>query len=237
MSIQRVDEIDDLVKIDNVLISLFNKEGIEEFVHGLLDINSDTLFYSTGGTGKKIIKILGSRPDTNPVSHFVSVESYTGYPEMPGGLVKTLHPMIHGAILGETYNPAQREHMREEGMEMFDMVIVNLYDFAKASAQGDPEDARGHIDIGGPCMIRAAAKNFLRVAAVVDPADYKKILGTMEDNAGCLSLYTRIQLAVKAFELTANYDRAINEYFGSKFIDQISTCYKTIHKTGGRQNA
>ena len=137
----------------------------------------------------------------------------TGQPEMQGGLVKTLDFKVYLGLLSETYNPAHAADMIRAGAVPIDLVVANLYPFASVVSQPQvtPEAARANIDIGGPCMIRAAAKNFHRVAALTDPADYQSILAELADG-GRLSLATRWRLAQKAFAVTAAYDSAICSY-------------------------
>jgi len=205
-----VEKIDDTVKVKRVLISVYDKGGLDTFVPELLRVNPELLLYSTGGTYRVIADILGERRG----DHLRAVSAYTGQPEMQGGLVKTLDFKIYLGLLSETYNEAHRRDLERAAAESFDMVVVNLYPFEKTVAQKDvnPERARANIDIGGPCMIRAAAKNFLRVAAVVDPADYEAAIKEMDRSGGCLSLETRFRLAQKTFSYTARYDTAIASY-------------------------
>jgi phosphoribosylaminoimidazolecarboxamide formyltransferase/IMP cyclohydrolase len=162
------------------------------------------------------------------------VSDYTGQPEMQGGLVKTLDFKIYLALLSETYNAAHAADLSRTGAEPIDLVVVNLYPFKETIARKEvtPEQARANIDVGGPCMLRAAAKNFLRVAAVADPADYPSILAELESAGGALSLATRFRLAQKAFAATAEYDRAIAEYLGGLPAEQVAACYPNL-KAGG----
>jgi len=226
MTINLVEKIDDLVKIKHVLVSVSDKNGLEVFIPQLLDINPDVKIYSTGGTYSRIKEILGNRSD----SCLTQVADYTGQQETQGGLVKTLDFKIYLGLLTETYNPAHQKDMQRTGSVPIDMVVVNLYPFKETIAQKGValEEARGNIDIGGPCMIRASAKNFLRVAPVVDPRDYKIIISQTEAGSGSLSLELRFYLAQKAFEHTALYDRAIADYLKSKvFHKEVNTCYRT----------
>jgi phosphoribosylaminoimidazolecarboxamide formyltransferase/IMP cyclohydrolase len=150
---------------------------------------------------------------------------------MQGGLVKTLDFKIYLGLLSETYNLAHvRDLARLQAIKL-DMVVVNLYPFVKTiSAPGvTPEQARANIDIGGPCMVRAAAKNFLRVASVTDPADYARILAELKQNGGALSLKTRFELAQKAFAHTAAYDTAIAGYLARCDANAVKGCYKIMN--------
>jgi phosphoribosylaminoimidazolecarboxamide formyltransferase/IMP cyclohydrolase len=136
---------------------------------------------------------------------------------MQGGLVKTLDFRIYLGLLSETYNPDHQADLRRTNAHAFDLVAVNLYPFREAaSAAGATlEDGRTHIDIGGPCMLRAAAKNFLRVSSVCDPKDYAALLAVLKKTGGRVSLETRFRLAKKVFRHTAEYDAAIADYFAS----------------------
>ncbi len=224
MSINVVAKIDDLVKVKHVLASVFDKTGLEAFIPELLRINPEIKIFSTGGTYKKIKEILGEKAE----SSLTQVSDYTGQPETQGGLVKTLDFKIYLGLLTETYNDAHNEDIKRTGSVHIDMVIGNLYPFKDTISQPDVtvEQARGNIDIGGPCMIRASAKNYLRVASVVDPSDYEAIMSEMKANDGAISLELRYQLAQKAFDYTAVYDRTIADFLGSKSIEDVKTCYE-----------
>jgi phosphoribosylaminoimidazolecarboxamide formyltransferase/IMP cyclohydrolase len=221
-----VEKIDDKVKIQRVLVSVYDKGGLDAFVPELLRINPQILFYSTGGTYRAISDILGeSKSD-----RLVAVSEYTGQPEMQGGLVKTLDFKIYLGLLSETYNPAHRQDLERTGAAAIDMVVANLYPFQSTVAQADvtPERARANIDIGGPCMIRAAAKNYLRVASVVDPGDYAQIVTEAQAGGGCLSLATRFRLAQKTFAYTSGYDTAIAAYLKSCKPEQVRGSYGEV---------
>jgi len=219
-----VEKIDDFVKVKNVLASVFDKSGLEAFVPEMLSINPEITFFSTGGTFSKIKEILG----TSAESRLMQVSDYTGQPETQGGLVKTLDFKIYLGLLTETYNDAHDDDIKRTGSVHIDMVIGNLYPFKATISKPDVtvEMARGNIDIGGPCMIRASAKNYLRVASVVDPSDYGTILSEMKANNGSISLDLRYRLAQKAFAYTATYDRTIADFLGSKTFDEVKTCYQ-----------
>ena len=223
MSINIVNKIDNLVKVQHVLVSVSDKTDLEHFVPELLDINPEIHFLSTGGTFSKLKEILG----TNWKSSLTQVSDYTGQPETQGGLVKTLDFKIYLGLLTETYNDAHQADLQRTSAVPIDMVVVNLYPFQQTIAKQDttPEMARGNIDIGGPCMIRASAKNHLRVASVVDPADYPAIISCLKNNNGCTTLDERYKLACKAFGHTAEYDAAIAEYLTSRSFDVVRRCY------------
>ncbi|KAF0117631.1 MAG: phosphoribosylaminoimidazolecarboxamide formyltransferase / IMP cyclohydrolase, partial [bacterium] len=147
----------------------------------------------------------------------ISVSDYTGFPEMLDGRVKTLHPKIHGGLLGQRNKKEHLDKMKEYGIKPIDMVIVNLYPFEETIAkQGCTlSEAIENIDIGGPTMLRSAAKNYTDVTVIVDPEDYERVLKEMKENDGFISLDTNFQLAKKVFQLTARYDGAISNYLGS----------------------
>jgi phosphoribosylaminoimidazolecarboxamide formyltransferase/IMP cyclohydrolase len=224
MSINVVEKIDDLVKVRHVLASVFDKNGLEAFIPELLRINPEIKFFSTGGTYSKIKEIIGDAAE----SCLTQVSDYTGQPETQGGLVKTLDFKIYLGLLTETYNKAHNEDIERTGSVHIDMVIGNLYPFKDTISKPDVtvEMARGNIDIGGPCMIRASAKNYLRVASVVDPADYEAIISEMKANNGSISLELRYRLAQKAFDYTAVYDRTIADFLGSGASDDVQACYQ-----------
>ena len=223
MSINVVEKIDEYVKVRHLLVSVSDKQGLDKLIPQLLEINPDVKIFSTGGTFGRIKEILGEKAS----SCLTQVSDYTGQPETQGGLVKTLDFKIYLGLLTETYNDAHKEDLSRTGSVPIDMVICNLYPFKETIAkQGvTVEQARGNIDIGGPCMIRASAKNFLRVASVVDPSDYDKIISEMKANDGKTSLELRFNLAQKAFAHTAVYDRTIADFFGSKSSNDVTSCY------------
>ncbi|MBU0673496.1 MAG: IMP cyclohydrolase [Proteobacteria bacterium] len=193
-------------KIERALISLTDKSGIEEFARALEDMGVEIL--STGGTAKKMresgIKVM-------------DVSEFTGFPEMLDGRVKTLHPKVHGGILAQKSNPDHLAQMKAHGLQAIDLVAVNLYAFDKATA--DPGCTLAHaienIDIGGPTMLRASAKNYQDVTVLVDPVDYPQVLKEMKET-GNTTLKTRFRLAAKVFALTSRYDTAI-----SAWLDQV----------------
>ncbi|TBR40983.1 bifunctional phosphoribosylaminoimidazolecarboxamide formyltransferase/IMP cyclohydrolase [Marinomonas agarivorans] len=190
--------------IKRALISVSDKTGIVEFAAQLADQGVEIL--STGGTFAMLQK--ANVPATE-------VSDYTGFPEMMDGRVKTLHPKIHGGILGR--RSQDNTVMQEHGIKEIDMVVVNLYPFEATIARPDCDlpMAIENIDIGGPTMVRSAAKNHQDVAIVVNPADYSCILDTLKEQGG-LTYETRFDLAVKAFEHTSNYDGAIANFLGKK---------------------
>jgi len=228
MSINVVERVDDLVKVQNILVSVSDKGGLEQFIPELVEINPEIRIFSTGGTYGRISEILGD----SGASRLMQVSDYTGQPETQGGLVKTLDFKIYLGLLTETYNDAHQGDLARTGGVPIDMVVVNLYPFKETISKPDVsvEQARGNIDIGGPCMIRASAKNYIRVASVVDPADYGQILAVLRANRGSTNLDLRFQLARKAFDHTAVYDRTIADFLVSKAIDDVKACYQLEKK-------
>jgi phosphoribosylaminoimidazolecarboxamide formyltransferase/IMP cyclohydrolase len=196
-------------KVKRALISLTDKAGIEDFARALTDMGVEIL--STGGTAKKM------RDNDIPVT---DVSEFTGFPEMLDGRVKTLHPLVHGGILNQRENPDHQEQCREHGIKPIDIVAVNLYAFEKTVA--DPNcslaDAIENIDIGGPTLLRASAKNFRDVTVIVDPADYEQVLSEIRAT-GNTTLKTRFKLAVKVFQLTSSYDTAIADWLVKVDVD------------------
>lgn len=193
--------------IKRALMSVTDKSGLAEFGKFLVDHGVEIL--STGGTAKMM------RDSGVPV---VEVSDYTGFPEMLDGRVKTLHPKIHGGILGRRDLASHREQMEKHGISPIDLVVVNLYQFEKAVAKPGCtlEDAIENIDIGGPTLLRAAAKNYQAITVVVDPADYPKIMQEMQAHQNATTVATRFQLARKVFALTSAYDNAITHYLKDK---------------------
>jgi phosphoribosylaminoimidazolecarboxamide formyltransferase/IMP cyclohydrolase len=223
MSINVVERIDELVKVRHILVSVSDKSGLETFIPRLLEVNPELQILSTGGTYGKISEILGAKR----ADRLQQVSEYTGQPETQGGLVKTLDFKIYLGLLTETYNDAHQQDLQRTASFPIDMVVVNLYPFAETIAREGVtvEQARGNIDIGGPCMIRASAKNFIRVAPVVDPGDYGRIADELAANNGCTSLALRFSLARKAFEHTAVYDRTIADYLVRQGLEDVAGCY------------
>jgi phosphoribosylaminoimidazolecarboxamide formyltransferase/IMP cyclohydrolase len=221
-----VTKIDDEVAVRHVLVSVSDKAGLESFIPALVEVCRGLMIYSTGGTFSRLEQILGGKAK----DHLKQVSEYTGQPEMQGGLVKTLDFKIYLGLLSETYNDAHVEDLKRTSAVTIDMVVVNLYPFRETIARSGvtPEEARANIDIGGPCMIRASAKNFLRVAPVVDPADYPRILEELRGKGGKIGLALRYELARKAFEHTASYDRAISDYLARTDISQVEKAYPEL---------
>jgi phosphoribosylaminoimidazolecarboxamide formyltransferase/IMP cyclohydrolase len=190
-------------KIERAVISVTDKTGIVDFAKSLAQFGVQIL--STGGTARALRE--GGIEVTD-------ISEYTGFPEMMDGRVKTLHPMVHGGLLGLRDNPEHMRMMKEHGIRPIDMVVVNLYQFEKTVAKEGVtlEEAIENIDIGGPSMLRSSAKNFKDVTVIVDPSDYDKVLKEMDERDGETTPKTRFRLAKKVFRMTHSYDSAISRY-------------------------
>jgi len=190
------------VKIERALLSVTHKEGLVDFSRFLVSHNVELV--STGGTKKML---MGEKLAVT------SVSDVTGFPEILDGRVKTLHPRIHAGVLADKNNAEHLETLAEHEIKPFDMVCVNLYDFAKAAAKHlDLKQAVEQIDIGGPTLLRAAAKNFHSVLVVCDPSDYPRVQQALENSGMQASLNLRRQMAAKAFALVSRYDALIASY-------------------------
>jgi phosphoribosylaminoimidazolecarboxamide formyltransferase/IMP cyclohydrolase len=205
--------------IKRALLSVSDKTGVVEFAKSLLEQGVELL--STGGTAK-LLAAEGLA--------VTEVSDYTGFPEMMDGRVKTLHPKVHGGILGR--RGTDDEIMQANGIDAIDLVVVNLYPFEATVARDDCDlpMAIENIDIGGPTMVRAAAKNHKDVAIVVNPADYDSVIAEMKSASGELQHATRFDLAVKAFEHTAHYDGAIANYLGCRVEEEEQRFSRTFNR-------
>ena len=194
--------------IKRALVSVTDKTGVVEFVKALED-EFGVEVISTGGTARVL-----SEAGVN----VVPIEQYTGFPEMMDGRVKTLHPKVHGGLLARRDNEQHMAEAAEHGIGVIDLVCVNLYEFEKTVAKPDVTfaDAIEHIDIGGPSMLRSAAKNADSVTVVSDPADYERVLAEMRANDGATTLATRRALQLKVYQTTAAYDTAITAWLGEQ---------------------
>jgi len=190
-------------EIRRALISVTDKAGIDALGKALVGFGVEIL--STGGTARTLADA-GIR--------IREVSDFTGFPEMLDGRVKTLHPKIHGGILGIRSRPEHVRAMEEHGIVPIDMVVVNLYAFEKTVARSDCTlaDAIENIDIGGPTLLRAAAKNYPFVTVITDPGDYSAVISEMNQSGGSVSEATNFRLAKKVFRLTHEYDSAITRY-------------------------
>jgi phosphoribosylaminoimidazolecarboxamide formyltransferase/IMP cyclohydrolase len=212
-----------LVVIKRALISVSNKTGVAEFAKNLVDLGYEVV--STGGTLKAL---------ANSGVPAVGVSDVTGFPECLGGRVKTLHPAVHGGILAMRDNPEHMRRLQELDITPIDIVAVNLYPFKEAIAKPDAElaEAIENIDIGGPAMIRSAAKNYPFVSVITDPADYTAIVDELKQS-GFISEKTNFRLAAKAFIHTADYDSLIASYFKKRagietFPPTLSLTYEKV---------
>ncbi len=198
------------IKVKRALISVFDKSGVVEFAQGLQAMGVEIV--STGGTAATL---------SDGGIAVRTVEELTGAPEILGGRVKTLHPRLHGSLLAVRDDPEHAATLEREGIESIDLVCTNLYPFERAAGRRDATDAEviENIDIGGPAMIRAAAKNHRYVAVVVKPESYDAVLAELQEGDGEISAGTRHWLANEAFAATARYDAAISGWFGERYED------------------
>jgi phosphoribosylaminoimidazolecarboxamide formyltransferase / IMP cyclohydrolase len=211
---------DSLRRISRALLSVSDKAGLVEFARALAQQGVDLI--STGGTRKTLADAGLSVRD---------VADVTGFPEMMDGRVKTLHPLVHGGLLAIRDNPEHRSAMAAHGIAPIDLLVVNLYPFEATVAKGaDFDTCIENIDIGGPAMIRAAAKNHADVAVIVEPADYGTLLEAIQANKGATTLELRRKLAAKAYARTATYDAAISNWFAQQLADSAPD-YRAV---GGR---
>src|SRR5271166_3248901 len=195
------------VRVRRALLSVSDKRGLVEFAEGLRELGVELV--STGGTARELAAAgIGVR----------AIEDFTGFPEIMDGRVKTLHPRLYAGLLARRDEDTHLRAAADQGIEPVDLVCVNLYPFEQTVARGDAgeEEVIENIDIGGPTMIRAAAKNSAFAAVVVDPEDYARVLEELRESAGRLSLPTRKELAAKAFACTARYDAAISSWFAAR---------------------
>src|SRR6184192_4899629 len=209
-----------LRRVRRALLSVSDKSGLVEFARGLADQSIELI--STGGTRKALAEAgLG----------VLDISELTGFPEMMDGRVKTLHPKVHGGLLALRDNQHHDAAMRAHGIQPIDLLVVNLYPFEATVAKGaDYDTAIENIDIGGPAMIRAAAKNHADVTVVVDPADYALVLAELQQHQGGTTLELRRRLAAKAYARTAAYDAAISNWFAA----QLETDAPDYRAFGGR---
>jgi phosphoribosylaminoimidazolecarboxamide formyltransferase / IMP cyclohydrolase len=238
-SVQRAE---DLVPLRHILVSAYDKAGLEEFIRGIVEASSTAeassssgiasakthpavVFYSTGGSYEALAKILSTLPRGS--SSLMKISDYTGQPEMKGGLVKTLDWKIYLGLLAEAGDASHEADLERSGAVAFDMVICNLYPFAEASADpsSSPEELRQRIDIGGPSMLRASAKNFLRVASVSSPAQYGALLDELRETGGRTRLETRRRLAAETFALVSGFDALVSKRLGELDSELVASAY------------
>jgi phosphoribosylaminoimidazolecarboxamide formyltransferase/IMP cyclohydrolase len=201
-------------KVRRALISVSDKRDLEPLLKTLERYSVYVL--ASKGTAQRI-RELGYRVE--------EIADYTGWPEMPGGLLKTLHPKIFAGILGDLSDRRHRDYMERLGIDPIDLVVVNLYPFEKAVAKGDTslEEGMRNIDVGGVALIRSAAKATLlygRVAVVVDPGSYPSIIHELESNGGAISLEVKRRWAVEAFKRTAQYEAEVSKYLQREVLEE-----------------
>jgi phosphoribosylaminoimidazolecarboxamide formyltransferase / IMP cyclohydrolase len=210
----------DLVPVKRALISVSDKSGIVDFARALAGKGVELV--STGGTSAALAKEGLAVRD---------VSELTGFPEIMDGRVKTLHPSVHGALLGIRDDAEHKAAMEEHGIPAIDLAVINLYPFEEVRfGGGDYAATVENIDIGGPAMLRAAAKNHAYVAVVTDPADYERVLAALEENDGALPHRLRQELAAKAYARTAAYDAAISQ----RLAETLSVSQPEWRAVGGR---
>jgi phosphoribosylaminoimidazolecarboxamide formyltransferase / IMP cyclohydrolase len=209
------------VRVRRALLSVSEKDGIADFARGLEALGVEIV--STGGTAGALADAgIASRP----------IEDFTGFPEIMDGRVKTLHPRLYAGLLARRDDDGHLDAAAEQGIEQVDLVCVNLYPFEQTVARGDAgeQEIVENIDIGGPTMIRAAAKNHAFAAVLVDPGDYEDVLGELRDSDGRLSLGTRTRLAGKAFAYTARYDAAIATWFAARTYEGFPPSWRDAYE-------
>jgi phosphoribosylaminoimidazolecarboxamide formyltransferase / IMP cyclohydrolase len=209
------------VRVRRALLSVSDKDGIVDFARGLEELGVEIV--STGGTARALA-------DAGIATR--GIEDFTGFPEIMDGRVKTLHPRLYAGLLARRDDDAHLQAAEEQGIEQVDLVCVNLYPFEQTVARGDADEQEiiENIDIGGPTMIRAAAKNQAFAAVVVDPADYGDVLGELRESEGRLSLERRKALAAKAFACTARYDAAISTWFGLRTYEGFPPAWSDAYE-------
>lgn len=217
----------DKIKVKRALVSVTDKSSLGVFARGLVDLGVELI--ASGGTFEKI------RGEGIPVR---AVEDVTRFPEMLDGRVKTLHPGIHAGILADRSKKGHLEKIGEHGIKPVDLVVVNLYEFEKTVSGENVslEDAVENIDIGGPTLIRAAAKNHKGVVVVTNPKQYASVLSELKENKGAISLKTREELAAKAFETTAAYDTTIAGFLHNRFLPEQTFPEKLSVSFGKKQD-
>lgn len=225
MAFNSVENVMDKVPVLNAIVSVYDKTGLGSLVEVLLTHCPGLRLFSTGGSYNFLAGMLGSRAG----SHLVRMEEYTGQPAMKGGLVKTLDWKVYLGLLAESGDDAHAQDLQRTGAVAFDMVIGNLYPFGEASAKGGSLEAiRQHIDIGGPTMLRAAAKNFLRVASVCHPGQYAWLAEILEAGRGCTSLADRVKLAGEVFKGQSDYDATIASFLATVDTATLSASYTLV---------
>lgn len=209
---EKIRKIEDLVQVRNVIVSAADKRGLAEFAPQLVEICPQVRFYATGGTYAVLREALGDMA----AQRVVEMNRYTTQPITHAGLARTIDFKIYIGLLADPFNPIHVQDLSSAGAAFFDIVLSNVHLYSDLAPEGEPlpEELRSNIDIGGPGMIRAGVRNYLRVAVVVDPDDYGLLLEHIKTNEGKTDLALRLELARKAFKLIAKNDTALAEYFG-----------------------
>lgn len=222
MAFNSVSMVQDKVPVLNAIVSVYDKTGLSSLVELMLRFCPGLHLFSTGGTYDFLAGLLGPRVR----AHLVRMEDYTGQPAMKGGLVKTLDWKVYLGLLADAGDEAHNQDIERTGSTSFDMVIGNLYPFSEMSGKdGSLESIRQHIDIGGPCMLRAAAKNFLRVASVCHPGQYAWLAEVLEAGHGSTTLADRAKLAAEVFKRQSEYEAAIATYLAGIDSETLSSSY------------
>lgn len=219
-------KFEDLVRVRNAIVSTADKRGLAEFAVRLVEINPQVRFYATGGTYSVVREALGAKA----AQRVVEMNRYTTQPVTHAGLARTIDFKIYIGLLADPFNHVHVLDVSSAGAAFFDMVISNVHLHSNLAAAGEPnvEEARSNIDIGGPGMIRAGVRNFLRVAVVSDPDDYGRVLDHLKDHGGATSLEMRLDLARKAFRLLSRNDAAIADYLDRLDIDAVKAAYEEV---------
>lgn len=228
---RRVEKINGPVRVKHAFMSVADKTGLDEMVPQLVAACPDIMIYSTGGTYKKLVGILGDAAE----KHVTEVSAYTGVPETDGGLVKSLHHMLFLGYLTEDYCVKHGEDLKREGAVPIELLVGNFYPFEQTVAKEgtDPEDWRMNIDIGGPSALAAASKNWHRLAVVTNPADYARILAELKSHDGCTTPRTRYELFQKALVALGKYRTAIAKKMGTVSFEDAIAPYEVVGMAGG----
>lgn len=223
---EKITKFEDLVPVRNIIVTCADKRGLDEFAPKLVKICPQVRFYATGGTFQVLKDALGHLAS----QRVVEMNRYTTQPVTHAGLARTIDFKLYIGLLADPFNPIHVQDLSSSGAAFFDTVIsnVHLYDDMVEAGEIDPETVRMNIDIGGPGLLRAAVRNYLRVSAVVDPGDYERILNHIEENEGKTKLDLRIELARKAFQLISRNDTQLAQYFDELNIDMLREHYKEV---------
>jgi phosphoribosylaminoimidazolecarboxamide formyltransferase/IMP cyclohydrolase len=217
---------EDLVKVRNVIVSTADKRGLGDLATRLVDLSPQVRFYATGGTHAVVREALGPRA----AQRVVEMNRYTTQPVTHAGLARTIDFKIYIGLLADPFNPVHVLDLSSAGAAFFDMVISNVHLHSDLLAAGEPEVevARSNIDIGGPGMIRAGVRNFLRVAVLSDPDDYARVLDHLREHGGATTLDLRLELARKAFRLLSRNDAAIADYLDRLDGAAVRAAYEEV---------